>query len=143
MHDSSEKSPSRISLQGAALASGIVGKSEGKSNNQIAEELGINTRTVLLWVNKYKNRGEESTLSKLLSVSKGRGCKEDISGEAKAWLTLGFFFGKDVMAMGCGRSTLSYPCECHSESPVLRMARCSWCHGGNHQPRVCRNSRLK
>ena len=61
----------------------LMAKSEGKSNNQIADELGINTRTVLLWVNKYKNRSRDDSLSKLLNVSEGRGAKEEITGEAK------------------------------------------------------------
>ena len=64
----------------------LMAKSEGKSNNQIADELGINTRTVLLWVNKYKNRSRDDSLSKLLNVSEGRGAKEEITGEAKTWL---------------------------------------------------------
>lgn len=64
----------------------LMAKSEGKPNNQIADELGINTRTVLLWVNKYINRNENDSLHELLNVSKGRGCKEEITGEAKTWL---------------------------------------------------------
>ena len=61
-------------------------KSEGKSTKEIAEELEVNPRTVLLWCNKYKNRGEKESLDDLLNVSKGRGCKEEITGEAKTWL---------------------------------------------------------
>lgn len=64
----------------------LIEKSRGLSNEQIAEELGINMRTVMLWCNKYKNRTDKDTLEKLLNVSEGRGCKEEITGEAKAWL---------------------------------------------------------
>ena len=61
-------------------------KSEGKSDDDIASELGMNRRTVMLWVNKYKARTQEDTIDSLLSVSEGRGRKEEISGEAKTWL---------------------------------------------------------
>lgn len=64
----------------------LLKKSQAKSNDAIADELGINKRTVLLWVNKYINRSEDDTLKSILSVSKGRGCKEEITGEAKTWL---------------------------------------------------------
>ena len=64
----------------------LLSKDKGMSNEAIAEELGINVRTVLLWCNKYANRTDDETLDKLLNVSKGRGCKEEITGEAKTWL---------------------------------------------------------
>lgn len=64
----------------------LLSKANGMSNEAIAEELGINVRTVLLWCNKYANRTDDETLDKLLNVSKGRGCKEEITGEAKTWL---------------------------------------------------------
>ena len=61
-------------------------KAEGKSDDFIASELGINRRTVILWVKKYKNRTPDDTIDSLLSESEGRGRKEEISGEAKTWL---------------------------------------------------------
>lgn len=61
-------------------------KAEGKSDDFIASELGINRRTVILWVKKYKKRTPNDTIDSLLSVSEGRGRKEEISGEAKTWL---------------------------------------------------------
>ena len=61
-------------------------KSEGKTTNEIAKELDVNPRTVLLWCNKYKDRKEKDTLDDLLNVSKGRGCKEEITGEQAASL---------------------------------------------------------
>ncbi len=64
----------------------LLYKSQGESNDAIADKLGINKRTVLLWVNKYINRSEDDTLDDILSVAKGRGCKEEITGEAKTWL---------------------------------------------------------
>lgn len=64
----------------------ILYKSEGKSNDAIAEELNINKRTVILWTKRYIERNQEDDLDKLLSVAKGRGCKEEITGEARTWL---------------------------------------------------------
>ncbi len=64
----------------------LLYKSQGRSNDEIAEELGINKRTVLLWNKKYKNRKPEDTIDSILSVSEGRGPKEEITGEAKTWL---------------------------------------------------------
>ena len=61
-------------------------KSEGKSSAAIAEELGVNRHTADLWVKKYRNRTPNDTIKSLLSVSDGRGRKDDISGEAKTWL---------------------------------------------------------
>ncbi|MEY8395779.1 helix-turn-helix domain-containing protein [Lachnospiraceae bacterium 45-P1] len=37
-------------------------KAEGRSIDSIAEELGINRRTVLLWTQKYRNRSADDTL---------------------------------------------------------------------------------
>ncbi|MBQ7557190.1 MAG: hypothetical protein IJT00_03915 [Lachnospiraceae bacterium] len=56
------------------------------SSVAIAEELGINRHTVELWVQKYRNRTKDQDLMSLLSVSEGRGRKEEITGEAKTWL---------------------------------------------------------
>ncbi len=64
----------------------LLYKETGKSSSAIAEELGINRHTVELWVKKYRNRSPETTLDALLNVSEGRGRKEEITGEAKAWL---------------------------------------------------------
>lgn len=61
-------------------------KDEGKSNYEIADELGVNRHTVDLWVKKYRDRNEDDTLEELLNVSPGRGRKEEVTGEAKAWL---------------------------------------------------------
>ena len=64
----------------------LLYKSEGKSNDAIAEELNINKRTVILWTNRYAERDQEDDLDTLLSVAKGRGCKDEITGEARTWL---------------------------------------------------------
>jgi len=37
-------------------------KAEGRSIDSIAEEIGINRRTVLLWTQKYRNRSADDTL---------------------------------------------------------------------------------
>lgn len=64
----------------------LLYKSQGMSNDAVADNLGINKRTVLLWTNKYANRNKEDTLEDLLNVAKGRGCKDEIVGEARTWL---------------------------------------------------------
>jgi transposase len=64
----------------------LLFKSQGLSNDTIADKLGINKRTVLLWTNRYSNRSNDDTLETLLNVAKGRGCKDEIVGEAKTWL---------------------------------------------------------
>jgi transposase len=64
----------------------LLKKSDGKSGTVIAEELGVNRHTVELWVKKYRERSSDKTISEILSVDKGRGRKEEISGETKAWL---------------------------------------------------------
>lgn len=64
----------------------LLFKADGRSNDSVADELGINKRTVLLWTKKYRNRSANETLDDILSVSEGRGPKEEISGEAKTWM---------------------------------------------------------
>ena len=64
----------------------LLKKAENMSCVAIADELGINRHTVELWVQKYRNRTKEQDLMELLSVSEGRGRKEEITGEAKTWL---------------------------------------------------------
>lgn len=64
----------------------LLKKAEGKSAESIADELAINRHTVDLWVRKYRQRRTTDTIKELLSVSSGRGRKDDIPGEAKTWL---------------------------------------------------------
>lgn len=61
-------------------------KEQGKSSSDIAGELNISRHTVELWVKKYRSRTPKDSLEDLLSVSKGRGRKEQITGEARTWL---------------------------------------------------------
>lgn len=61
-------------------------KNQGKSSSDIADKLGISRHTVELWIKKYRSRTPEDTLENLLSVSEGRGRKEQITGEARTWL---------------------------------------------------------
>ena len=61
-------------------------KNAGKSASAISDEVGVSRHTAELWINKYRNRSEEDTIKELLNVSKGRGRKEEITGEAKTWL---------------------------------------------------------
>ena len=64
----------------------LLKKAEGKSAECIADELKVNRHTVDLWVKKYRQRNATDTIKELLSVSEGRGRKDDIPGEAKTWL---------------------------------------------------------
>lgn len=61
-------------------------KEQGKSCSDIAEELGISRHTAELWIKKYRTRTQTDTIEDLLSVSEGRGRKEEITGEARTWL---------------------------------------------------------
>ena len=64
----------------------LLQKEQGKSSSDIADSLGISRHTAELWIKKYRQRTPKDTLESLLSVSEGRGRKEEISGEARAWL---------------------------------------------------------
>ena len=61
-------------------------KNAGKSATAIAQEVGVSRHTAELWIRKYRTRSEESSIEDLLNVDKGRGRKEEITGEAKTWL---------------------------------------------------------
>ena len=61
-------------------------KDAGKSASAIADEVGVSRHTAELWIKKYRNRSEEDSIEGLLNVGKGRGRKEEITGEAKTWL---------------------------------------------------------
>ena len=89
-------------------------KATGRTNESVADELGINKRTVLLWTRKYRNRSVDETLEDILSVSKGRGPKETISGEAKTWL----------ISIACQKpKDLGYASETWTNSALTRYAR--------------------
>ena len=64
----------------------LLKKAQNKSSTVVAGEIGVNRHTVELWCQKYRNRGADQTLLDVLSVSEGRGRKEEITGEAKTWL---------------------------------------------------------
>ena len=61
-------------------------KDAGKSATAIADEVGVSRHTAELWIKRYRNRSEENSIEELLNVGKGRGRKEEITGEAKTWL---------------------------------------------------------
>ena len=61
-------------------------KETGKSAATIADEVGVSRHTAELWIKKYRARSEDDTIGDLLNVEKGRGRKEEITGEAKTWL---------------------------------------------------------
>ena len=92
----------------------LILKADGRSNDSVAEELGINKRTVLLWTKKYRNRSANETLDDILSVSEGRGPKEEISGEAKTWIT----------GIACQKpKDLGYAAETWTNSALTRHIR--------------------
>jgi transposase len=64
----------------------LLMKADGKSATVIAEEIGVSRHTAELWIKKYRTRSEDTSLEELLNVDKGRGRKDEITGEAKTWL---------------------------------------------------------
>lgn len=61
-------------------------KDAGRSSSAIADEVGVSRHTAELWIKKYRNRSEKDSIGGLLNVGKGRGRREEITGEAKTWL---------------------------------------------------------
>lgn len=89
-------------------------KDDGKSGESIAEELGVNRHIVDLWVKKYRQRKPENTMMEILSVLEGRGRKEEITGEAKAWL----------ISIACQKPTdLRYTAETWTTSALTKYIR--------------------
>ena len=64
----------------------LLMKADGQSATAIAEKLGVSRHTTELWIKKYRTRSKEDSIEDLLNVGKGRGRKEEITGEAKTWL---------------------------------------------------------
>ena len=92
----------------------LLFKAEGRSNDSVADELGINKRTVLLWTHKYRNRSAGETLDDILSVSDGRGPKEEISGEARTW----------IIGIACQKpKDLGYAAETWTNAALTRHIR--------------------
>lgn len=92
----------------------LLFKADGRSNDSVADELGINKRTVLLWTKKYRNRSANETLDDILSVSEGRGPKEEFSGEAKTWM----------IGIACQKpKDLGYAVETWTNSALTRHIR--------------------
>lgn len=89
-------------------------KDDGKSGESIAGELGVNRHTVDLWVKKYRQRKPENGIMEIPSVSRGRGRKEEITGEAKAWL----------MGVACQKpKDLGYAAETWTTPALTRHVR--------------------
>lgn len=57
-------------------------KSEGKSTDKIAQEIGVNRKSVLLCLKKYKDGGIENALHD----APGRGRNPEITDEEKTWI---------------------------------------------------------
>jgi len=89
-------------------------KDDGKSGESIAKELGINRYTVDLWVKKYRQRKPENSIMEILSVSEGRGRKDEITGGAKTWL----------ISVACKKpADLGYAAETWTTSALTRHIR--------------------
>ena len=57
-------------------------KADGLSIDEIAKRVGINRKSVMLCLSKYKNGGAESALTD----APGRGCNPEITDADKAWI---------------------------------------------------------
>lgn len=89
-------------------------KEQGKSSSDIADELGISRHTAELWIKKYRSRTSKDSLEELLNVSKGRGRKEEITGEARTWL----------ISIACMKpKDLGYAAEVWTTSSLTRHIR--------------------
>lgn len=89
-------------------------KEQGKSSSDIADELGISRHTAELWIKKYRSRTSKDSLEELLNVSKGRGRKEEITGEARTWL----------ISIACMKpKDLGYAAEVWTASSLTRHIR--------------------
>ena len=62
----------------------LLKKAENISSTVVADEIGVDRHTVELWCQKYRNRGVGQTMLDVLSVSEGRGRKEEITGGASS-----------------------------------------------------------
>lgn len=60
----------------------LLSKAEGRSSEDVANIVGVNVKTVDLWVNRYRHRSAEDTLDDLLGVAPGRGRKAEVTGNA-------------------------------------------------------------
>ena len=69
-------------VQTAQRARILLLKSEGLSINEIADKVGINRKSVMLCLEKYKNGGVENAISD----APGRGRNPEITDEEKAWI---------------------------------------------------------
>lgn len=86
-------------------------KEQGKSSSDIADESGISRHTAELWIKKYTSK---DSLEELLNVSKGRGRKEEITGEARTWL----------ISIACMKpKDLGYAAEVWTTSSLTRHIR--------------------
>lgn len=89
-------------------------KEQGKSSSDIADESGISRHTAELWIKKYRSRTSKDSLEELLNVSKGRGRKEEITGEARTWL----------ISIACMKpKDLGYAAEVWTTSSLTRHIR--------------------
>ncbi len=92
----------------------LLFKANGRSNDSVAEGLGINKGIALLWTQKYCNRSADETPDDSLNVSEGRNPKEEISCEAKTW----------IIGIACQKPKgLEYTAETWTNSALTRHIR--------------------
>ncbi len=60
-------------------------KAQGRSTQYIADELHTNRNTVDKWVNRYRNRGKDEPIEKVLSLDLVTG-RRGTDPEAKRWI---------------------------------------------------------
>ena len=82
-------------------------KAEGLSIDDIADKVGINRKSVMLCLDKYKNGGADNALID----APGRGCNPEITDEEKAW----------IVSVACQRPyTLGYSAETWTHSSLTK-----------------------
>ena len=72
-----------IQAQTVARARILLLKSEGISDAEIADKVGLNRNSVILCINKFKQGGVEHALYD----APGRGRNAEITDDEKAWIT--------------------------------------------------------
>jgi transposase len=91
-----------VQAQVAQRARIILLKAEGNSVDAIADKVGINRKSVMLCINKYKGNGAENALCD----APGRGRNPEITDDEKAWITS--IACQRPYELGCPQETWTY-----------------------------------
>ncbi len=70
----------------AKRAKMLLLKEQGRTAQEIAEQIGAERKSVEKWVNLYRNRPRGTDVVQLLSDREGRGRKREIDEAAAAWI---------------------------------------------------------